>query len=220
MYCSAYATVSSVLDLSRNILVNDDENTRIVIARHMSVPFPLIRDLLILLHENVLELYEFAAKVSKNRAAEAYLRFIECLVGEFLMWRCRHVGVIHLLSEIQHFGSTPWAGIAGGDVAAANSPWSMLRLDANIIKHVKQIMQQIWRAYEAATATTTAAVAAIPFCVNRLELLYDPSDNSFRFADERYRAEGFKLYSFRDWWEQQEQQRRQQQAAASTSARR
>ncbi len=39
MYCSAYATASSVLDLSKDILANDDENTRIVIARHMSIPF-------------------------------------------------------------------------------------------------------------------------------------------------------------------------------------
>ncbi len=199
VYLSAYASASSVLELLKL-----DNSSRSTIASHVSMP-PLIRDLLLLLHEYAPVLYEVVASKNptnnkgRHMAAESYIRFMECLVGDFLAWRCGHLGVVPFLSELQHIGATPLAFGVGGGVVADNSPWSMPALEANSIEQLKQSMQQIWRAYQAVATTTAVAAAAVPFAVHHLVLKFEHGNNSFVFTDEHYIAEGFKLHSFGKW---------------------
>jgi hypothetical protein len=212
VYVSAWASASSVVNLLKDNNDNNNNNNGSIIRA--AIP-PLIRDLLLLLHEHVPALYEIALKGSRHAAAEAYIRFLECLVGDYLAWRCLHMGVVPFLSELQHMGATPssLAGVGGG--GGGVSVWSMSWLEANCIQQLKQSMQQIWRAYEAgaaAAATTAAAAAAVPFGMDRMVLKFEHGSNSFIFTNERYVAQDFKLQSFNQWLLQRQ--------PASTSARR
>ena len=159
---------------------------------------PLVHDLLVLLreHEDMQDVQAYArdanASPQDTSREEGYTRFIECLVGDYLVWRCAHMGFPALLKELHESKQSLARDVILRDVWRVRPRVHALMVAWNALRELNEAIDNVWR-------LPRARAVAEEHGIMRRTVLNFHWHEGFSVEEETTAVEDFHMLSFADW---------------------
>ena len=131
---------------------------------------------------------------------EAYIRFIECLVGDYLVWRCKRLGLEGVLLEMQRTKERLVQGIIPHDGWAVRGREHPQMMAWNAVRELNNAIEQVWGAC-AREERQSAHHHHVDGIMRRRALGFHWGAG-YTITEEAVLAEDFELRSFGRWLQQ------------------